>query len=315
MSINQERLTAFNKLLKTEIVGNPTRITAGSSSSDKNSSDGVSSNTERSASNSGTSSSNTERSASNSNEYWDSIDSTNNRLAQLAREGAPEGTTVISRQQTAGRGRLGREWVSEFDSGLYLSTLLRPERSIAELPVITLCLGVAAKRAILALSGIEPGLKWVNDLIYDTKKLAGILVEIPIGATKSSQSNALVIGIGINLKTPSSPLPQEIADKAIYLDQICDTTVEAADLAAELCFQIEEVYKKMQNNELNLLLDEWRAGSVTLGQTIQTANGDIEGLAEDIDQNGALLVKTKDGTRLLHAGEITIRGKDGSYSY
>lgn len=308
MSINQERLTAFNKLLKTEIVGNPARITAGSSSSDKNSSDGVSSNT-------GTSSSNSETSPPNTNEYWDSIDSTNNRLAQLAREGAPEGTTVISRQQTAGRGRLGREWVSEFDSGLYLSTLLRPERSIAELPVITLCLGVAAKRAILALSGIEPGLKWVNDLIYDTKKLAGILVEIPIGATKSSQSNALVIGIGINLKTPSSPLPQEIADKAIYLDQICDTNVEAADLAAELCFQIEEVYKKMQNYELNLLLDEWRASSVTLGQTIQTANGDIEGLAEDIDQNGALLVKTKDGTRLLHAGEITIRGKDGSYSY
>lgn len=276
MEIDQTRLQSFNELLKTEIVG---------------------------------------KADPDTNEYWSTIGSTNDRLASLAREGAPEGTTVIARQQTAGRGRLGREWVSDLDSGLYLSTLLRPEQSIAELPVITLCLGVAAKRAILATAGIEPGLKWVNDLIYDTKKLGGILVEVPVGASDATLPKALVIGIGINLKTPSSAIPEEIAQKAIYLDQISDNLVEPADLAAELCFQIEDVYGKMKDSRLKILLDEWRASSVTLGQEICASNGDISGRAEDIDENGALIVKTGEGTRLIHAGEISIRSKDGSYSY
>lgn len=258
---------------------------------------------------------------SGANEYLASIDSTNNRLAALAREGAPEGTTIIAREQTAGRGRLGRAWVSAPDSGLYLSTLLRPRKDISELPVITLCLGVAAKRAVQAVTGLELGLKWVNDLIYNGRKAGGILVELPVGGKTSETgpfSKALVIGIGINIKHPPGTLPEEIAEKAIYLeDALGDgTTIDTVELAAELCYQIESIYERIEADDQAILLDEWRAASVTLGKEIKTASGDLEGTALDIDESGALLVKTRDGagTRLLRAGEISIRSQDGSYS-
>lgn len=236
-------------------------------------------------------------------------------MATLSKDGAAEGTTVIARQQTAGRGRLGREWVSAPDSGLYLSTLLRPEAALGELPVITLCLGVAARRAVMAISSVDLGLKWVNDLIYNTKKAGGILVEMPVTGSKTTASKALIVGIGINLKKPPGELPEQIREKAIYLNQITEQEIDPAKLAAELCFQIEEIYTKMKRNELSLILDEWRAGSVTLGQEITTINHDISGTALDISDTGALIVKTDKGNKVLNAGEISIRSSCGSYSY
>jgi len=279
----KKRLFEFERALKTRVVGRPT--------------DGA-------------------------NEYLASIDSTNNRLAALAREGAPEGTTIIAREQTAGRGRLGRAWVSAPDSGLYMSTLLRPRKDISELPVITLCLGVAARRAVQAVTGLELGLKWVNDLVLNARKAGGILVELPVGsksvATGQSDNKALVIGIGINIKHPPGELPEEIAERAIYLeDALGDgTTIDTVELAAELCYQIESIYKRIEADDQAILLDEWRAASVTLGREIKTASGDLEGTAVDIDETGALLVKTRDGTgtKILRAGEISIRSQDGSYS-
>lgn len=251
----------------------------------------------------------------NGNEFWNSIDSTNTRLASLANKGAAEGTTVISRQQSLGRGRLGREWVSSYDCGLYFSTLLRPTIPISDLPVITLCLGVSAKRAVLATSGVEIGLKWVNDLIYNTKKLGGILVEMPTGLNSDKNSQALVVGIGINVKEPESELPEEIRNKAVYLNELCDTKIDTISLASELCFQIEHIYNRMLAGESNLILDEWRASSVTLGQEIITSNNEISGKALDIDETGALIVQTAEGKKLVHAGEISVRSKDGSYSF
>ena len=250
-----------------------------------------------------------------SNEYWHSIDSTNSRLAELAAKGVEQGCTVIARQQTAGRGRLGRNWVSSPDSGLYISTLLKPEKALAELPVITLCLGVAARRAVQAVSGAELGLKWVNDLIFNTKKVGGILVEMPVSAHTKNNAKALIIGIGINITAPDQELPDEIKEKAVYLNQINDTKFSALELAAELCFQIEEIYKKILENQTNFVLDEWRASSVTLGQEIATANEEVIGKAVNIDENGALIVKTANGNKLLQAGEISIRSADGSYSF
>ena len=251
----------------------------------------------------------------NSNEFWSSIDSTNTRLAKLAKEGVAEGCCVVAGQQTAGRGRLGRNWFSEKDSGLYFSTLLKPTKPLAELPVITLCLGVAAKRAVQAVSGVELGLKWVNDLIYQTKKCGGILAEIPMASEKNSGSNSLIIGIGINIKPPKIELPDEIKLKAIYLEEITSTAINTIDLATELCFQIEDIYNKMLKGDSKQVLDEWRASSVTLGKKVSTSDESVHGVAQDVDESGALIVKTETGIELVHAGEISIRSEDGSYSY
>ncbi|MBK9145725.1 MAG: biotin--[acetyl-CoA-carboxylase] ligase [Candidatus Melainabacteria bacterium] len=270
--IEEERLRRFESLLKTRRIGKP------------------------------------EKSA---NEYWQEIDSTNTRMAKLARDGACHGTVVMADCQTRGRGRLGRTWVSPPGSGLYLSILLRPERPLAELPVVTLSLGVAAARAVFAVCGLQIGLKWVNDLILDGRKTGGILAEMPV----TGGNPALVAGIGLNVNLDAADIPEELEAKVTSLSQHCTTTIDTIELAVELCYQIEEIFEKVEKGMDAEILDEWKSLSVTLGKEIVCLSGNntIEGTAYDLSPAGALIVRTESGTRELHAGEISIRNKDGSY--
>ncbi|MDZ4832773.1 MAG: biotin--[acetyl-CoA-carboxylase] ligase [Candidatus Melainabacteria bacterium] len=243
----------------------------------------------------------------------DVIDSTNTRIAALSKENAEEGTIVFARQQTAGRGRLGRQWVSPPNSGLYMSVLLRPEQSVGELPVITLGIGVAAAKAIFATTGLRIGLKWVNDLIYDGKKLGGILCEVPSG---NSKLPALVIGIGINTTFDSDSIPDELKEKLYWLEAASGTEVDTTALATELCFQIESVYESMKKGEIAKVLDEWRLYSITLGQEVvcTTPSREVRGIALDVTNTGALIVQTSAGREELLGGEISVRTAHGSYT-
>jgi BirA family biotin operon repressor/biotin-[acetyl-CoA-carboxylase] ligase len=246
------------------------------------------------------------------NELHDVIDSTNTRCAELAGQGAAEGTVVFGRQQTAGRGRLGRQWLSPPDSGLYMSILLRPKQSVGELPAITLGIGVAAAKAIFATTGLRIGLKWVNDIICDGKKVGGILAEMPSG---DRENPALVIGLGINTRFDANDVPDDLKDKVYWLEAALGTELDTNVLAAEICFQIEDVYSKMQKGETKKVLDEWRAFSVTLGQEIvcTTPSREVRGTAIDISDSGALIVETKSGREELVGGEISVRTAGGSY--
>ena len=138
---------------------------------------------------------------------FDTLDSTNTEALKQARLGAEEGVSIVARQQTAGRGRHGRPWVSEPDAGLYFSIVLRPKIETQYLPLITLMTGVAVHDT-LAEFGIAADIKWVNDLHVDGKKISGILAE----TTDTPKGLAVIVGIGINLK--SSNFPPEIADTA-----------------------------------------------------------------------------------------------------
>ncbi len=249
---------------------------------------------------------------SSNNELHDLIDSTSTRLANLAKDGAPEGTAVFARQQTAGRGRLGRQWVSPPNSGLYVSILLRPSQALGELPVITLGMGVAAAKAIFATTGLKVGLKWVNDLVLDGKKLGGILAEMLSG---DRQKPALIVGIGINTRFSSEEVPPELKEKLLWLEAAAGTPVDTNHLAAELCFQIESIYDCMKRGSTDKILDEWRAFSITLGQEIvcTTPVRQIKGTAIDITSSGALIVQTSTGVEELVGGEISIRTASGSY--
>src|SRR5277367_5956586 len=124
------------------------------------------------------------------NELWEEIGSTNTRVCELAAEGASEGVFVVARQQTAGRGRLGRVWVSPPDAGVYFSFLIKPAKPLNNIPLITLAAGLACAEAIHGVLGIRIGIKWVNDLILSGRKVGGILSELC--------GQAVVIGIGIN---------------------------------------------------------------------------------------------------------------------
>lgn len=241
------------------------------------------------------------------NEVWDEIDSTNTRATLLAQEGAPHGVVVAARQQTAGRGRQGRTWVSPKDAGLYISFLLRPEIAMTELPLISLATGIAAARAVERTCGVQVGLKWVNDVVADGKKVGGILAEM-------TNNKALIVGIGINVRNVERP--EEIAARAISLEELAGAAVDVNMLAAELALQLEQSYSLLCRGERTMIVDEWKKLSVTLGKHIRAtaAAETIEGIAIDIERDGALLVRTADGDRSLHAGEISIRNRDGSYA-
>ena len=254
------------------------------------------------------------------NEVWESIGSTNSRAAELAAEGAPQGLFVAARQQTAGRGRLGRTWVSPQDAGIYISMLLRPtELTGGDLAPITLACGVAAARAVETVAGVRLGLKWVNDLVCEGRKVGGILAEMPSapnGSSVAPSQRALIVGFGLNLKLNSDEIPEDLAEKMGWLNRFTEHPVNPNLLAAQLLLEVETAYDLLLNKSVNVVLDQWRSLSVTLGREIIATSGSstITGTAIDIDEAGALIVQATDGQmHHVHAGEVTVRMKDGKY--
>ncbi len=245
-------------------------------------------------------------------ELHDTIDSTNSRAAVLAREGAPAGSLIVARQQTAGRGRQGRTWISPPDAGIAMSILLRPEIPLTRLPLITLATGVAVAQAVEALCGIQLGLKWVNDLTAGGKKVGGILAEMP--------GQALVIGIGINLRLDEGNIPDDLKNRIDWLENLAGRPLEPSLLVAEICRFLERQYFSLLEGKSQAIIDSWKHYSVTLGKEVMVVSptGDsarnISGRAVDIAESGALLIEKTDGTRVeLSAGEISLRSLDGSY--
>lgn len=256
------------------------------------------------------------------NELFNSIDSTNTRAAELASQGAPEGVVVIARQQTAGRGRLGRTWLSPLDSGVYLSMILRPEAPISSLPLLTIAAGVAAAAGIAIESDVTVGLKWVNDLVFDGRKVGGILCELPRSTAIIENSDSaslpppMIVGIGINVALNEDDVPDELKTKVEWLERIAGCAVNRSKLVAEILNEFEVVYRQMLAGERSGVIDRWRRQSVTLGREIIATSGSrtFEGIAVDIAEDGSLVVDTVgEGRKNLHAGEITIRQKDGNY--
>ncbi len=242
------------------------------------------------------------------NELWAEIGSTNTRAAALAAEGCPEGVIVLARQQTAGRGRLGRAWISPPDAGIAFSVVLRPQLELSRLPLITLATGVAVAQAIEKSVGVRPGLKWVNDLTLSGKKLGGILAEMP--------GQALIIGIGINVRLEESELPPELKDKVEWLERAMGRPIDPNLIVLELAHKLEAAYELLKEGQTKKIISLWKDYSITLGQLIEATsnNQSIKGRAVDIADSGALIVEDESGERTeIVAGEISIRLQNGGY--
>lgn len=147
-------------------------------------------------------------------QFFDTIDSTNNHAKKLAFGGCVDGMSVIAGQQMSGRGRLGREWVSPPDKGIYISIVLRPDIAPAQTQILTLVTAVATVKAISKVTGVQPGIKWPNDLVIDGKKVCGILLEM---SSEADRVNYIVIGIGINYSQNAEEFPPELSNRAISL--------------------------------------------------------------------------------------------------
>ena len=229
--------------------------------------------------------------------YYETVTSTNDVAATLAEGGAPEGCVVIGGTQTAGRGRLGRTWVSPPQAGLYVSTILRPDASVA--PLVTIAAGVALARGVEAATGLRADLKWPNDLSRRGRKVAGILAEWTV--------RHVVLGFGINLMPAA--YPPDVAARATSLEAERGGKVDRGVLLVECLSALFDEYGKLRSGHMVEVLDEWRArAAATLGRRVRWNGADdaaVEGIAEDIDQAGALLVRTNDGVIRVLSGEVT----------
>lgn len=233
---------------------------------------------------------------------FDSVGSTNTEAAVQASQGAAEGLCVMAEQQTAGRGRQARTWISEKGSGLYFSVVLRPKFDTRYFPLITLMAGVAVHDALEEF-GIRPDIKWVNDILVNDRKIAGILAE----TVDSPDGLAVVVGIGINLT--SRNFPAEIAETATSIGSETGKTCTADDLAESLTPFLSYFYEILSGpNGPADIIDAWRRRSTYFsGKNIRvTLAGDpIEGVTDGLEENGALRVKISDGSvRIVQAGDV-----------
>jgi len=223
-------------------------------------------------------------------DYYEKVISTMDMAFQAGLEGAEEGTVVVAETQTKGRGRLGRIWVSPEGKGIYLSILLRPQFSPNDVAKLTLLSGVAVCEAIRIHCGITPDIKWPNDLQLHGKKVAGILTELN---AETDRVKFVVIGLGLNVNTPMSLLPQE----ATSLKHEAERQISRVELTKEILRQMEHWYLLFLDEGFLPVAQKWRELSVTLGRRIriQEPQGILEGEAINIDSDGGLLIRKDSG--------------------
>ena len=251
--------------------------------------------------------------------YFDSLDSTNNYARKLAADGCADGLTIIAGQQTAGKGRLGRKWVSTFGQGIYISIVLRPPLAPVETQILTLAAAVAVSTAIREVTGLDVGIKWPNDLIIDGKKVCGILVEMN---SEADRVNYVILGIGINYFQDMEDFPKELQDRAISLKMAAEkaantvkTEFSRQSITCSVLQQLDHVMQFVLSDNNAKVLELWRNKSVTLGREVSFRLKDIEyvGTAVDITDDGRLLVNCRDGVcRELLSGEVSVRGIYGN---
>ena len=241
--------------------------------------------------------------------YWyESLDSTNTHAKSLAREGVPHGTVVIAGNQTAGRGRMGRSFHSPAGTGIYLSVILRPQCPPSQLMHLTCAVAVAMCDAVEKVAGVRPGVKWINDLVLNEKKLGGILTELAIDP-HTGLTDYAVVGIGINCCQQSKDFPPELQEIATSLLS-SGFHVSTATLAAEMITALHRMDAALLT-EKKQLMERYRADCITLGKDIAVHSSHCvrPGKALDVDEDGGLLVAFPDGTKeTVSSGEVSVRG-------
>lgn len=233
---------------------------------------------------------------------YDEISSTNSEAYRLAEEGAADGTLVIAECQTKGKGRIGRKWVSPKGGGIYMSLVLRPDAEMDEIPSITLIVASAVARAIKSETALEAKVKWPNDIFVNGKKVAGILTEMK---AQPDSIDFLVVGIGINVNTPASKLPPEGTSLAAETLK----TYERTAFLRRILEELEGSYIKFTAKGFAPLRGECRSLSLVLGGKVNITehHHKLSGKAVDIDEKGALIVLTEDGSlKRVFSGDVVL---------
>ena len=236
--------------------------------------------------------------------FYESVDSTNSLLKEMALNGETESSIVIALSQSKGRGRYDRKFQSDI-GGIYMSILLRPNIPAENAVLITTAAAVAVAEAVEDLSGRKTGIKWVNDVLIDGKKICGILTEASLNIESGTLDYA-VIGIGLNVYEPRDGFPDEIRDIAgsIFKEQIDGLR---SKLTAAVLENFFKYYKEISERKY---LNSYRERCIVLGKQINviSASGTSSAIALDIDENCHLRVKYPNGEEtLLSSGEVSIK--------
>jgi BirA family transcriptional regulator, biotin operon repressor / biotin---[acetyl-CoA-carboxylase] ligase len=233
--------------------------------------------------------------------YLTSTGSTMDIARSEAEGGAPDGLMVLAEEQTKGRGRFGRAWISPAGKNLYLTLVIRP--SLDRLRLLSIISPLAVALSVEGATALTPRIKWPNDVLVNGRKLSGILIESEIAA--ESVGYALVgVGINVNFDFEQSP---EIAAIATSVKRELGRETSREKLVAAFLNRFEQLYEAPGRDAV---LQEWRSRLDTLGRKVRVTFRDqsYEGLAEDVDQDGNLILVEADGTRrTIEAGEVTLR--------
>ncbi len=234
--------------------------------------------------------------------WFEEVGSTNDVAKKLADEGAAHGEVVVAESQTAGRGRRGRAWASPPGRNLYLSVVLRPELPPSRAAELTLLASVAVCQAVRQ-AGVSAGIKWPNDLVCGGRKLAGILTEL---AADPDRVQWIVLGIGVNVNLRGDDLPGDLRPIATSLAIERGAPVPRALFAAAVLSALEEWLDRHAEEGFAPVRAAWKEMSDTLGREVRVRSSavDLEGLAEDVDEGGALLVRTSAGLERVLAGDV-----------
>jgi BirA family transcriptional regulator, biotin operon repressor / biotin---[acetyl-CoA-carboxylase] ligase len=234
---------------------------------------------------------------------FETVDSTNAVAFRLAVEGAEHGELVVAEHQTQGRGRRGRSWSSPHHLNLYCSFVLRPELPPQRAPELTLLAAVAVAESLRAV-GVPADIKWPNDLLVGGRKVAGILTEL---SADPDRVHFVVLGIGVNLNADTADFPPELAQLATSALRVTGQAVPRAAFAAALSLRLEHWLELHALEGFGPVRERWRALSATLGQEVLVTSErlEIRGVALDIDEDGALRIRTGDGREVrVLAGDV-----------
>ena len=233
--------------------------------------------------------------------FFEEVDSTNNKAKQIALE-ENDGTVVVSEMQTSGRGRRGREWHSP-KGGIYVSFILKPNIPPEKAPQLTLVSSLALVETLNEMNnGLNAKIKWPNDVLIRGKKVSGILTELSADMEKI---NYIVVGVGVNLNTDQNNLPE--TGTSLKLEIKNDVSVNL--FLKSFLEKYDSVYQKYLNGDINQIIKFWKENSVTLGKNVKIIgiNETYEGLAKDIDENGALILQIDNKEIKVYSGDVSLR--------
>ena len=239
--------------------------------------------------------------------HKDSVESTNQLAKKLAYDGAADGTVIVAESQTGGKGRLERKFFSPRGKGIYFSLILRPKCLPKDAPKFTLMAAVAVANAMQRFN-LPAQIKWPNDIMFDGRKVVGILTEL---SAQIEKVNYIVVGIGINVNIAPKDFPADIKKVAASLSEINGGEISRLDFFRAVLEEFDKLYCTIDTEGFKKIFEHWKKFNITIGREVKVISAETGesffGIAEDIDEDGALIVKTNNGRQTLYAGDVSIR--------